>query len=227
MICSSWHTGPMTRNKSKRKNEYLDRAVAQKSRVLKRINKKDSVLVKHLAWLRELQENKSKLNEEKKIEEERKLERKRLIKANRHNNTKRLIQLATKSSSPEAVSEDEDFSLITKRPAWCKSENEGNTSDNTEVHDEHDLLDFIQQLNFDRFNQDLELQTLIGQVKNRIKSLEKEKRKDDKMLQACTDVSTALPNITFHERLLRSDSLCELFYHLTDRAKQLRSEPRN
>lgn len=226
MICSPWHTGPITRSKSKRKNDSLDRAITQKSRVLKRINKKDSVLVKHLAWLRELQENKAKLNEEKKREEERKLERERLIRANRHNNTKRLVQLASESSSREEVSEDERASLKTKRPAWCKSENEDKTSVNAKVHDEHDLLDFIQQLNFDQYNQDLELQTLIGQVKNRIKSLEKEKRKDEKMLQACTDVSTVLPLHRLQDRYVRIDILCEHFVDLINRAKPLQSEPK-
>lgn len=201
MICSSWHTGPVTRSKNKRKNESLGRAVAQKSRVLKRISKKDSVLVKHLAWLRELQENKTRLQEEKKLEEERKLERRRLLKENRHSNTKKLVSQANGTSSlGEATSSpspktDEARSKV-ERPAWCRPEA---TQSEAEEHadDENALLDYIDQLNFDQYNEDLELQTLIGQVKDRIKSLEKDKRKDEKMLKACTDVSAIALCILF------------------------------
>eukprot|EP00956_Cyclotella_meneghiniana_P001599 scaffold1796_cov60-Cyclotella_meneghiniana.AAC.9 len=198
MICSSWHTGPVTRSKNKRKNESLGRAVAQKSRVLKRISKKDSVLVKHLAWLRELQENKTRLQEEKKLEEERKLERRRLLKENRHSNTKKLVWLVSQANGTSSLGEatsspspktDEARSKV-ERPAWCRPEA---TQSEAEEHadDENALLDYIDQLNFDQYNEDLELQTLIGQVKDRIKSLEKDKRKDEKMLKACTDSENA------------------------------------
>ena len=183
----------MTRSKNKRKNESMGRAVT-KSRVLKRISKKDSVLVKHLAWLRELQENKNRLQEEKKLEEERKLERRRLLKENRHSNTKKLISQANGTSSlsedtspsPKA---DEGRSKV-ERPAWCRPEAAQSEAEEC-ANDESALLDYIDQLNFDQYNEDLELQTLIGQVKDRIKSLEMDKRKDEKMLKACTDVSAS------------------------------------
>lgn len=181
MICSSWHTGPIARSTNKRKNTHLDRVINQKSRVIKRISKKDSALVRHLAWLRELQESKNRLNDERRLEEERKLERDRLIRENRHNNTRKLIRLASQEDSTDKKAE---------KPAWCQSEKQIETV-HTKANDENAILDFIDQLNFEQYNEDLELQTLIGQVKDRIKSLEKEKRKDEKLLQACTDVSTS------------------------------------
>lgn len=192
MICSSWHTGPVTRSRNKRKNEYLDR-VNQKSRVIKRITKKDSALVRHLAWLRELQESKKKLNEEKRFEQERKLEREESIRRNRNKNTKKLLLLASEKSPEEVPDvERDEVDIKAERPAWCRTENAQNeTNDNAQSNDESALLEFIKQLNFDQYNEDLELQTLICQVKDRIKCLEKEKRKDEKILQACTDVSSS------------------------------------
>lgn len=177
MICSSWHTGPISRSTYKRKNVHLDRVINQKSRVIKRISKKDSALVRHLAWLRELQESKKLLNDQKRIEEERKLEREQFIRNSRHDNTKKLVRLASEEDKKD------------EKPAWCRSEKQNETAD-TKANDENAILDFINQLNFEQYNADLELQTLIGQVKDRIKALEKEKRKDEKLLQACTDVRT-------------------------------------
>ena len=138
---------------------------------------------------------------QKKLEEERKLERRRLLKENRHSNTKKLVSQANGTSSlGEATSSpspktDEARSKV-ERPAWCRPEA---TQSEAEEHadDENALLDYIDQLNFDQYNEDLELQTLIGQVKDRIKSLEKDKRKDEKMLKACTDVSAIALCILF------------------------------
>ena len=147
------------------------------------------MLVRHLAWLRELQESKKKLNEEKRLEEERKLERERSIRENRHNNTKKLLLLASESSSSEEVAKAES-DVKAEKPAWCQTEDAYKIQCDSKANDESALLDFIEQLNFDQYNKDLELQTLIGQVKDRIKCLEKEKKKDEKILRACTDVST-------------------------------------
>jgi hypothetical protein len=117
------------------------------------------------------------LNDQKRIEEERKLEREQFIRNSRHNNTKKLARLASEEDKKD------------EKPAWYRSEKQNETAD-TKANDENVILDFINQLNFEQYNADLELQTLIGQVKDRIKALEKEKRKDEKLLQACTDVRT-------------------------------------
>ncbi|KAL3774028.1 hypothetical protein ACHAWO_002771 [Cyclotella atomus] len=94
---------------------------------------------------------------------------------------RKLIRLASQEDSTDKKAE---------KPAWCQSEKQIETV-HTKANDENAILDFIDQLNFEQYNEDLELQTLIGQVKDRIKSLEKEKRKDEKLLQACTDSEKA------------------------------------
>ena len=60
-----------------------------------------------------------------------------------------------------------------------------------EINDEADLLDFVHDLDFDQYDQDLELQALMGQVKERIKRLQREKKKDETTLRTCVDVSTS------------------------------------
>ena len=76
------------------------------------------------------------------------------------------------------------------KPAWCQTE-EANKSEELAANnnDEQALLDFVQDLDFEQYTEDLELQTLMSQVKSRIKSLQKEKKKDETRLQACVDVS--------------------------------------
>ena len=195
MICSSWHSGHLTRSKKDRKNYSSDRVTAQKSRVLKRISRKDSALVRHLAWLRELEKNKERLTEEKRLEKERQLKRKRLLKENRHKNEKKLLFLANENITFDQSSplEANLTSLKNDRPAWCQTGEAQNATENqVKADDENAILDFIDQLNFDEYNEDLELQALIIQVKNRIVSLQKERKWDEKMLQACTDVSAMI-----------------------------------
>ena len=55
-------------------------AIAEKSRVLKRISKKDGALQKHIKWLKELQEQRRRLDEKKEVEQKQILERRRLFR---------------------------------------------------------------------------------------------------------------------------------------------------
>ena len=73
------------------------------------------------------------------------------------------------------------------KPAWCQSEASREAS---EIDAEMNLLSFVESLDFDQYTQDLELQALIGQVKERIKTLEREKKKDETKLRTCLDVSS-------------------------------------
>ena len=81
----------------------------------------------------------------------------------------------------------------TKKPAWCQSESAHKISEEmAEVNEEADLLDFVVNLDFDRYNEDLELQTLINQVNARIKMLQREKKKDETRLKSVLDVRHVL-----------------------------------
>jgi hypothetical protein len=206
MICSSWPNVSRSGHKRKTrgvsfKNESSficgtvkkalgsNVAVAEKSRVLKRISKKDSALQRHFAWLRQLQENKKRLDEEKRLEEERKSERIRLLKVDRFSPADNDKQLASPPTD-ETASTDSSLVSTKQKPAWCLSEDARNKAEkNAEAKDEYELLDFVDNLNFEQYNEDLELQTLMSQVKERIKSLQKEKKKDENRLQTCVDVS--------------------------------------
>lgn len=55
-------------------------AIAEKSRVLKKISKKDGALQKHITWLKELQEERRRLDEKKEAEQKLRSERKRLFR---------------------------------------------------------------------------------------------------------------------------------------------------
>ena len=78
------------------------------------------------------------------------------------------------------------------KPAWCQSEAANESAEAmAEINDEADLLDFVHDLDFDQYDQDLELQALMGQVKERIKRLQREKKKDETTLRTCVDVSTS------------------------------------
>lgn len=147
--------------------------VAEKSRVLKRISKKDSVLHKHQEWLRELQEKRRKVEKE---------ERSKILKRD---------VTGAKRSKPSVTKEatTSDAVLVKPKPAWCQTEEAHNKAEENGVNDEQALLDFVDDLDFDQYTEDLELQTLMSQVKSRIKSLQKERKKDETRLQACVDVS--------------------------------------
>ncbi len=77
-----------------------------------------------------------------------------------------------------------------KKPAWAKSEAvHDEAKDIAVINEEADLLDFIDKLDFEQYAEDLELKSLMSQVSNRIKTLTKEKRRDETRLQTILDVS--------------------------------------
>jgi len=189
-------------------------AVIAKSRVLKRITTNDSALHKHMQWLNELQEDRRKVDETKKSEEQLRL--KRRSEFMEREAKKRLLKKASKESSETLSDADADVdvddnevnslsplphqrtttsSISTKcmKPAWCQSEASNESAQEmAEISDEADLLGFVHDLDFDQYDKDLELQALIGQVKERIKKLEREKKRDETTLRACVDVSDSL-----------------------------------
>ena len=178
-----------------------------KTRVLKRITKNDSALHKHIQWLKELQEDRRKVDEKKELEEAQRL--KRRSEFMEREAKKRLLKRAAKEEALRDVEEEDDeilpSSLLPQcttasssadetyssmKPAWCQSEEAAESAQEmAEINDEADLLDFVHDLDFDQYDQDLELQVLMGQVKDRIKKLQREKKKDETTLQTCVDVS--------------------------------------
>lgn len=160
-----------------------------------------------------MQEERRQLEEKKEAEQKERLERKRLFKE-REAKKRATFGKNTNADTPATVYHDvldkdqasttiiDDDSTVAstvastvsgnnnnkrKKPAWCQSETDREAA---EIDDEINLLSFVEGLDFDQYTQDLELQSLMGQVKERIKLLEREHKKDETKLQTCLDVST-------------------------------------
>ena len=228
MICSSWPAQNRSRKRTRRSSGFVCGTVAKpvgsnaaaarsaKSRVLKRINKNDSVLHKHQKWLHQLQEKRRQVEERKKADAEHQLERRKAFmerEAKKRLDKRNNDLLAAKTNAPSTpdtvpLEDDEDCdgdtlissssaeSVARARPAWCQTEKEREASeDAAKLEEECRLLDFVDGLDFDQYSEDLELQTLIGQVKQRIKAIELENKKDETKLRTCVDVSRVLERL--------------------------------
>ncbi|KAL7549842.1 hypothetical protein ACHAWF_013102 [Thalassiosira exigua] len=215
MICSSWPPTEKVQQKKRRSmvcgtvKRPIGNVVTTKSRVLKRMSKNDSVLHKHVKWLKELQEERRRLEEKKEADHREQIERKRLFmereaKKRASGKGAQEQQNCAPSAKSTLADQDTDDSTIEssvgsttteskrEKPAWCQSESEHEASEEmASVNDEINLLNFVNDLDFDQYTQDLELQTLMGQVKARIKRLECENNKDETKLQTCLDSETA------------------------------------
>lgn len=160
-----------------------------------------------------MQEERRRLEEKKEAEQKEQLERKRLFKEREANKRASYYSKNTTTETPTSDTHDvpdkdqaltiiDDDSTVAstvastvssnnnnkrKKPAWCQSETDREEAD---MDDEINLLSFVEGLDFDQYTQDLELQSLMGQVKERIKLLEREHKKDETKLQTCLDVST-------------------------------------
>lgn len=165
-----------------------------------------------------MQEERRRLEEKKEAEQKERLERKRLFKereAKKRATSKRsnadtpatsdTHDVLDKDQASTTIIDDDSTVASTvastvsgnnnnkrKKPAWCQSETDREAA---EIDDEINLLSFVEGLDFDQYTQDLELQSLMGQVKERIKLLEREHKKDETKLQTCLDVSTSLRSV--------------------------------
>ena len=161
-----------------------------------------------------MQEERRRLEEKKEAEQKERLERKRLFKEReakkratfgKNTNadtpaTSDTHDVLDKDQASTTIIDDDSTVASTvastvsgnnnnkrKKPVWCQSETDREAA---EIDDEINLLSFVEGLDFDQYTQDLELQSLMGQVKERIKLLEREHKKDETKLQTCLDVST-------------------------------------
>ncbi len=91
-------------------------------------------------------------------------------------------QVASSAASKEAKTE-------AKKPAWCQSET---AHDASELDNEANLLTFVHDLDFEQYTHDLELQTLMAQLRKRIIMLQQEKKNDETKLKTCVDVSAVI-----------------------------------
>ncbi|KAL7442992.1 hypothetical protein ACHAXH_008874 [Discostella pseudostelligera] len=170
-----------------------------KSRVLKRITKNDSALHKHVKWLKDLQDERRRMEDMKEAEELEILTRKRAF-MEREAKKRAVGKLESiESSTDEKDSDDgpaassraiasKELENEKKKPAWCQSET---AHEAAEIDNEANLLSFVNGLDFEQYTHDLELQTLMDQLRKRIKMLELEKKKDETKLKTCLDSEDA------------------------------------
>ena len=166
--------------------------------------------------MKELQEERRHLEEKKEAEKEKQLERKRsFMEREARKRAAGKVNNESKNASDEDGIASDGLTVASstapaesdtlKKPAWCQSETDREAS---EMDEEAKLLDFVDSLDFDQYSQDLELQTLMDQVKERIKTLERDNKKDGTKLQTCLDVSDSWQ---LYEILERSFFHCLLF----------------
>ena len=168
-----------------------------------------------MKWLKDLEEERRRLQEKREAEEKEKVERKRSFM---ERDAEKLVPGKTDNDESESPSlpslhrdtlDKDPISAIStisasnaspiaaptasdnkkSKPAWCQSEA---THEALEMDAETNLLSFVEGLDFDQYTQDLELQALIGQLKERINTLERENKKDQTKLQTCLDVSSSI-----------------------------------
>lgn len=165
--------------------------IPRKSRVISRIKKNDGALSKHKKWLLELQRRKGEKEQMKCQEQEEKEERKRkfMAKAAKKRSLARGFfqarQLYDQTDDDQEKPNNPSSSLEQDvlKPAWALTEQGAENVDNyRETQEEHELLNFVDDLDIERFADDLELKILMDQVRTRVKLLEQEKANDEKIL---------------------------------------------
>lgn len=168
-----------------------------------------------MKWLKDLEGERRRLQEKREAEEKEKVKRKRsfmerdaekLVPGKTDNDASEspslhrdtlgkypisaistISTISASNASPSAAPIASDNKKT--KPAWCQSEA---THEASEMDAETNLLSFVEGLDFDQYTQDLELQALIGQLKERINTLERENKKDQTKLQTCLDVSSSI-----------------------------------
>lgn len=201
-------------------------AIPEKTRVLNRLSKKDGALSKHKKWLKELKRKKDakeiEFQQNKEEQEERKrnfiaraAKKRALARGIPHEEADHLNEY-NKQGIGHVQSKQSDI-----RPVWAMTEAAANTADEQKhICEEENLLSFVENLDFDKYTDDIELQMLMEQVKSRIQCLEKEKRKDESRLRVVADVSSINP--AFHAFLQpRIKYLIKTFYLLLCRLREL------
>ncbi|GMH88647.1 hypothetical protein TrVE_jg3274 [Triparma verrucosa] len=185
--------------------------ISEHQKMVAKMSKKNSVLSKHRKWLSDLQKTKEKLQEEYLEEEaaakekkEKFMEREAKMRAvvrgtigpTKHRQEELALLEETKGQAEEKKEGNGDgpvppLNLAEPKksvPAWAMTESVAKeVEDQAMEEEEEDLLAFADGLDYDKYEDDLELKVLMDQVKERIKNMEKDGENDEKALQALLD----------------------------------------
>lgn len=207
MLCNRPFAGTMANTKTTTNSESkgvfscgkvpeapgLNPPVSLREKAPKR-NVKDSVLTKHKKWLQDLQKARDELEERVRDEARQKEEATQRFKENermkrelaRSLNQAKSDSKDSDNDKPEVDSKYNEVKSESKsnklnRPAWALTEDiaEKKKEHNDEL-EEDELLNFVEDLDYDNIIDELEIKAVIGRLKERITSLEQEIMSDNK-----------------------------------------------
>lgn len=148
--------------------------------------KKETALTKHRKWLAELQATKDRLETQYVEENQRKIEELQKF-TEREQKMRQLARESTNSSSeaklaedqaksiPESKSPEKKKGMKMPKPAWALSKEAADEKSEEKISEEDaELIEFAKGLDFDKYIDDLEMQTMIDKVKKRVTELERE-----------------------------------------------------
>ncbi|GMH78271.1 hypothetical protein TL16_g07734 [Triparma laevis f. inornata] len=169
--------------------------ISEHQKMVAKMSKKNSVLSKHRKWLSDLQKTKEKLQEEY-LEEEAAAKDKKEKFMEREAKMRAVVRGTigpTKHRQEELalLEETKQLDLAEPKktvPAWAMTEEVAKEmEDQAMEEEEEDLLAFAEGLDYDKYDDDMELKVLMDQVKERIKNMEKDGENDERNLQALLD----------------------------------------
>lgn len=172
-------------------------------------DKKDSVLSKHKRWLSQLQKLNREKEEKCQLEAQRKEDlRKRLGQSGHKHDISRFLSASDNStkedqsgSKPETtidlVSNDDIASLPEakgegkRKPAWAKTSTDAEKSlNNAETDEIENLLEFTNNLDFEKYINDIEVKSMIELLQKKIAGLEKDIEVEDRINDATVNLPT-------------------------------------
>lgn len=192
-----------SRTKSDRSHKYIE-----KSNLISMINKNNGALKRHKHWLRETQLKRQKLRQEREDAQKAKEMKLQRFKEEQARKRAEIRDSLNVDDIPEVICVTQDVEdendctqenllecAVSKpqtqdKPTWAmtKEETEG-IEEYLQMKEETDLLEFVDGLNFQHFYDDLELNVLMAQVKDRIHNLEKDTKKKQSKLHTVIEVS--------------------------------------
>ena len=198
------------------------RIIPEKAKVTSRLSKNDGALRRHKQWLKDMQTKKEEKIKER--EEEIRLKETKKNEFMARQAKRRARARETDSNANNNDDHDDEYGNSTicdhesltnanagekrSRPVWSMTEaTANNAKESLEAQEEQELMDFVEDLNFQTFYDDMELKLLMSQVKNRIHVLEKETNADEARLKTVMDVSYT------YRTFQVSRHLCLHFYH--------------
>ena len=179
--------------------------IPEKAKVITRISKNDGALRRHKQWLKQMQEQREEKvrsrEEEERLKEEKKCDfmakqAKKRGRVREQEKTKEdgdpgncSVDGTGGSSNLNEPLGDAIAGEKRSRPAWSLTESDADhVSKSLDAQEERDLMNYVDDLDFESFYDDMELKVLMGQVKDRIRVIEREKNVDESKLRVVMEV---------------------------------------